>query len=270
MDVSVIIVNYNTTKFTVDCIKSIRDNTEEVSYEIIVVDNGSSDNAEENLKREFGSDIRFIDAEDNLGFGRGNNLGSQTARGKYLFFLNPDTLLLNNAIKILYDYLDAHPVTAVAGGEMFLPDGTPVPSYSTAFDTPEDEEKNANWLCMLSGRIKNRIHLINGENKNASDNHPFQVAYIFGADMMVRNEAFREVNGFDPDFFMYAEEAELSWRLHSEGYDLVCVPQARIIHFEGASTQSDGSFNEKQYRLRMNGKMIYYQKCFGEEGLNRF
>ena len=104
MQVSVIIVNYNTKELTKQAIQSVFDRTEGVEYEIIVVDNDSKDGSVEELKKIFQNKITIIESKENLGFGRANNLGIKQSKGKYVFLLNSDTELINNAIKIFYDY----------------------------------------------------------------------------------------------------------------------------------------------------------------------
>ena len=104
MDVSVIIVNYNTVELTKQCILSIYNQTKDVNFEIIVVDNNSEDNSVKIIENNF-PQVILINNSDNIGFGRANNLGVEIAKGKYIFFLNSDTILLNNAIKIFVDYM---------------------------------------------------------------------------------------------------------------------------------------------------------------------
>jgi len=105
MDVSIIIVNYKTFAYTKDAIASVFEKTEDVAYEVIVVDNNSPDGSGKEIQEYFNDKITFIQSPENLGFGRANNLGAKCSNGKYLFFLNPDTILLNNAPKILFDFL---------------------------------------------------------------------------------------------------------------------------------------------------------------------
>ena len=272
-DVSVIIVNYKTAPLTVDCINSLFEKTDGISFEVIVVDNASGDDSVEKLKTELGDRIVVIPSEYNLGFGKGNNLGAEHASGRYLFLLNPDTYLLNNAIKILADYLDQYTDIGIVGGNLYFPDQSPSPSFCMAYDYPDDEKKNASWLRILSRKIRDKINNKNDTNKMSGFNYtddPLDVAYIFGADMMIRRDLFEKVDGFDPEFFMYAEEVELSWRISQRGYRIVNVPDAKIVHLEGASTSVSKGFSSKQFSMRMNGKLIYYRKCFGEEGVETF
>lgn len=107
MDVSVIIVNYNTLGLTSDCIESIIAQTSTVEYEIILVDNASTDGSKEVFAQD--KRIKYIYSDQNLGFGRANNLGIREAKGRYLFFLNSDTILLNNAVKLFFDFCEKNP-----------------------------------------------------------------------------------------------------------------------------------------------------------------
>ena len=126
MDVSVIIVNYNTEKLILDCLDSLYAKTEGLSFEVLVVDNASP------VRPTLLPDdrrITFLPSPENLGFGRANNLGASHARGKYLFCLNPDTLLMNNAVKELFDFMEGHPEAGVCGANLYKADQTPGHSY---------------------------------------------------------------------------------------------------------------------------------------------
>ena len=129
IDVSIILVNYNTTDLLVQAIKSIYKYSSEFTYEIIVVDNNSKLSPEHVLKQNFNDDIIFISLPENIGFGRANNEGIKIAKGRNIFLLNTDTYLLNNAIKILSDYIDSHPKVGSCGGSLFTADLKPTYSY---------------------------------------------------------------------------------------------------------------------------------------------
>jgi hypothetical protein len=130
MDVSIIIVNYNTSELLKDCINSVLKKTQNVKYELIVIDNASSDCSIKMMKNEFPS-IKLIESKENLGFGRANNLGARYATGKYLLLLNTDTLLINNAINILFDFMekDTKQTIAACGGNLYNLDRTENYSY---------------------------------------------------------------------------------------------------------------------------------------------
>lgn len=273
MDVSIIIVNFHSADLVADCIRSIEEKTKNVNYEIIVVDNASGDGSVEKLRGLFGDKILVVASEENLGFGKANNLGSISAQGRYLFMLNPDTILVNDAISILYQYLEEHPEVGVAGGNLYNLDMQAVPSYCLAFDTVQTEKKKASWyeligskvMTKLSERFKIKQEKLFEKEFNYDDT-PKQVAYIFGADMMMRKTLFDKLGGFDPEFFMYAEEEELSCRITDEGYKIMSVPEAKIIHLEGATVKAQEVFSEQQFRMRMTGTLTYYKKRFGLAG----
>ena len=129
IQVSVIIVSYNTKELTINTIKSVIDKTENVDYEIIVVDNDSKDGSVEELKKTFQDKITIIEPKENLGFGRANNLGIKYAKGEYVFLLNPDTELINNAIKIFYDYMEQNKQVGICGGNLYDKNNNPEASY---------------------------------------------------------------------------------------------------------------------------------------------
>ena len=274
MDVSIIIVNYRSAQMIIDCVESILKKTSGITYEIIVVDNASGDNSETILKSTLGDSITVISAGENLGFGKANNLGAGYAKGRYLFLLNPDTLLVNNAIKILYDYIKENSKTGVVGGNLFSPGMMAAPSYCMEFDDLNTERRKASWRVILYGKIKQKVTL--GKSKRVfKDEFNYsgeikKVAYIFGADMMIPKKLFENVGGFDKDFFMYAEEEELSWRITRLGYDIISIPQAQIIHLEGATVKKQDEFSERQFRMRMNGTLTYFKKRFGLNGAKEF
>ena len=272
MDVSIIIVNYHSSEMVIDCINSIHAKTQNVSFEVIVVDNASNDGSVERLRDTFGDKIKLIASPENLGFGKANNLGAAEASGDYLFLLNPDTILVNNAIGILHQYMRNNPKVGVAGGNLFSPDLTPASSFCREFDDLLLEKKRASWSKLVGDRIKAKLH-IGSNNPLAEFNHakePQKVAYIFGADMMMPRTVFEKVNGFDPDFFMYGEEEELTWRITAQGYDVISVSEAKIIHLEGATLNASHTFNPRQFKMRMTGTLTYYFKRFGQRGVEEF
>jgi GT2 family glycosyltransferase len=231
-DVSIIIVNYNTIKYLVNAIDSIFEKTGDITFEIIVADNNSADNSKSVLWERYGNKVIYLGLPENVGFGRANNIAAGIAKGRYLFLLNPDTLLMNNAIKILADYLDRHEEAALCGGNLYDEEYKPVHSFRRILSPVFDEINNL--FCSFPERImygKNRMFNHTGK--------PLEVAYITGADMMIRKKIFDSLGGFDKDFFMYYEESELSFRLHKLNYKIISIPDAHIIHLEGKSFSSN-------------------------------
>lgn len=258
IDVSIIFVNYNTTKLLKECLESVKKQIIGVNYEVVIVDNDSNTENKEGLK-ELSSEYKVVLSDENLGFGRANNLGATYASGKYLFLLNTDTVLVNNAIKILFDYIESDPECGVVGVNMFDKDHKPYHSY-------------LRFLPSIKAMIKDEIlpskysyyRNLDNYNFNKTDS-PLEVGYITGAAFMISKKIFDELGGFDKDFFLYCEETELCARVKKSGYKIINVPQAEIIHYEGASMVTTEDFNARRYSL-MNGRsqFLYYKKVYGK------
>ena len=247
MNISVIIVSYNTAPLLLQCVESIIEHTHDVSYEIIVVDNSSEEKDLDKLRQ----DRRFtlIEMHENLGFGRANNVGVKQSKGDHIFLLNPDTILVNDALSILYRHLMTSPHTGVCGGNIYNKDMQPAHSYHVM---PPSILSEMDFAC---GQLYRRIRY----GKNAQFNHTgkeMDVAMITGADMMIRRTAWEEVEGFDPIFFMYCEDADLCLRIKSQGYHIVSVPDASIIHLEGKSFVE----SEAHCQRALDGRFTYFWK----------
>ena len=251
IDVSVIIVNYKTPKLLKSCINSIYDKTVGVNFEIIVVDNNSSDGSDKLIQTHF-PDVIYVQSESNLGFGKGNNFGLKRARGRNIFFLNSDTLLINNAIKILSDYLDLNSRVGVCGGNLFSENLKNVHSFSLTFPGIYTELDD-----IFKGKLS-KIKKLKKIQYNTED-HPIPVAYICGANMMIKASVLDDVGVFDPDFFMYFEETELCFRINKKGYDIINLPNAKIVHLEGASQISLKS----KLKFYNYSRKRYYKKRYG-------
>lgn len=245
MNVSIVIVNYNTSDLLDKCIASVMEKTKDIVYEIIVVDNASSDNSAIMMNQKY-SAIKFIESRTNLGFGKANNLGASFASGKYLFLLNTDTLMVNNAIKVLFDFMEIEDNQNVGacGGNLFNLDLTPNFSYSLNFPSLKNIFSYRSQLSFLQ----------NNESFNFSDQIK-DVSLIIGADLFVRRSIFEKIQGFDPLFFMYVEDTELCYRIKQLSYRIVSVPQAKIIHLQGKSSS-------KFFKLQMeySGYLIFFRK----------
>lgn len=251
IQVSIIIVNYNTRELLYNCIQSILDNTRELIYEIIVVDNASADQSVEMLHQNFPS-VLTIASKENLGFGKANNLGVEQAKGEYVFFLNSDTLLVNNAIHILYEFISHHEEVAVCGACLY--DKTLRPNLSVVLPPSSWDE----FSILLPKFMQKKQNIGYYHDKN----FPQEVNCITGADMMVRKDIFLQAGRFDPDFFMYAEEVELTHRIKKKGYKVYLIPEAKIIHLEGMSAKTE-TLNQRVASEKLFSKFLYYQKVYG-------
>ncbi|MDR1974380.1 MAG: glycosyltransferase family 2 protein [Bacteroidales bacterium] len=252
MDVSIIIINYNTISFLCDAIDSIIEKAQGISYEIIVVDNNSSDNSDCIISEKFADKVVYVKLPENIGFGRANNEGIKIAKGKNLFLLNPDTILRNNAVKILSNYMNEHQNVGVCCGNIFDADGSPAYSFMPVFQSIF-YEIDLLLHNMLFRIIWGKKFWFNKTEK------PKYVAHVTGADMMVRRCIALVTGGFDSDFFMYGEETEWIYRIKKLGYKVVSVPQAEIIHFAGKSFD----VNTDRIKMILSGRNLFYHKTHG-------
>lgn len=265
MDVSVIIVNFKTADLIADCINSVIEKTIGVSYDVIVVDNNSEADFEEKILKvipeSLQDNFQFIALPENVGFGRANNEGLKIAKGRNVFFLNPDTVLINNAIKILSDFLNSHPKAGACGGNLY----------------DEHSEPSFSFQRWLPGTLWELDQFFNSRPRKLvygkSDMHNFtgkiiSVGFISGADLMVKRSILDEIGGFSPEFFMYYEESDLCARIKKAGYKIYSVPEARIIHLESKSFQSDGAWqSERKTIIFEESRKTYYRR--NTSGINR-
>ncbi|MCR5260805.1 MAG: glycosyltransferase family 2 protein [Candidatus Gastranaerophilales bacterium] len=259
MDVSIIFVNYKTKDLTIDAIKSVQEKTVGLEYEIFVVDNNSQDGSIEAIEQEF-PNINIIKNERNAGFGTANNLGIRQAKGKYVFCLNTDTLLINNAIKIMFDFMEKeeNKNVGVCGG--YLCDKN-MKAMSCGGMLPTINE--IYWKFALRYIFRERYKkyklTINSDDKNYAD----KIEYIIGADIFFRKSVLDEVGLFDENIFLYYEETDLCKRIKNKGYDIKFVKDAQIIHLEGGSGNNKYIAKERS----KTSEFYYFKKYYPEKVL---
>lgn len=260
MKVSIIIVNYNTLELTKNTINSVIEKTKNLKYEIILVDNASVDGSVEFFEKEYKNKIIFIKNNENLGFGKANNKGIEIARGKYVFLLNPDTLLINNAIKILFDFMENNENCGVCGGNLYDLDMRPMSSFDKKMITYKSLYIK-DIIKEIKFRISKKIkRIVKYDNFNYSDK-PCEVKIIIGADMMIRKKVLEKIGFFDEDFFMYHEESELCFRVLKNNFKIYSVPKAKIIHLEGQSSK----VKENKFKLDRNGLYLFFYKTSNKD-----
>ena len=258
--VSVIIVSYNTKELTINTIKSVVDKTEDINYEIIVIDNDSKDGSVEELKKIFQDKIIIIESKENLGFGRANNLGIKHSKGKYIFLLNSDTELINNAIKIFYEYMEQNGKVGVCGGNLYNVNNVPEVSYVLyknnifSFFFYSYLSIIQDYFYKITKMRKNWFHF-NYSNKIK------EVGYISGADMFIRKEALDKSGLFDENIFMYCEDGDLNFRIRNEGYNIKSIPQVKIFHYLSKSSKDV----LEKYKIALSGTYFFYFRYFGKK-----
>lgn len=245
MDVSIIIVNYNTKEITHQCIVSILKHTKKINYEIILVDNASSDGSKLFFKSVRG--IKFIESNYNLGFGKANNLGFSYSSGKYIFLLNSDTILLNNAVKKFYDAMEQEPLNvSCLGSKLLSQDGVSENNSYGVF--PSITSLLASLSIIYFPFLKKKTPIISEDT--------FEVDYIIGADIFIRRSVILKLGLFDPDFFMYFEESYMQLKYYRAGYISKIISSPSIIHLENGSDIK----NNKQYSF--SSRKFYFESMF--------
>lgn len=252
MDVSVIIVNYKTCPLVVDCINSIYEKTKGVTYEVIVVDNNSDDGSVETIIKIF-PQVRIFPLKENIGFGKANNVGASNAKGEFLFFLNSDTILINNSIRILSDFLKTNEEVGLCGGNLYSKKMRINGNYDDNYPSLGD------YLSYLfNKKTKSKERIIESRNSSIVK----EVLLIAGADMMFRKNTFFEIGGFSPEFFMYFEEADISKKMQKNGCKSFFVPDSKIMHLYGGSSEYEDTAIKATQFFFLESSMLYAKKYF--------
>jgi len=240
---SIIIVNYNVKEYLSQCLSSIYKSKVSFSYEIIVVDNNSSDGSVEFIQQNF-PDVILLPLKENKGFGFGNNKGFELARGKYLLLLNPDTVLQEDTLEKMYEFMETHKDVGIAGCKVLNPDGTLQLACRRGFPTLWVAFTKLFGLQSLFPKSK----LFARYNLTFLDPDEITlVDAISGSFMFVRREVYEQLGGFDVSFFMYGEDIDFSYRAKQAGWEVAYVPTTSIIHYKGESTKR--SFIDSTYHF---------------------
>lgn len=270
-DVSIIIVNWNAGKYLQETIESLEQNTKNISYEVILVDNNSDKNEEsfkyiENvLDRK--NNFRIIKSTENLGFAKANNQAMQIAKGRNFLILNPDIIFHNNVVKILSDYLDKNVTVGMVGPKVLNPNGSFQQPCLRGKPYPKDT------LFHLIGLAKafSKNEFFNGYALWHLDREQIQKCWaLSGCCMMVKKSLFEQIGGMDEQFFMYQEETDWGIRTKNIGKEVVYNPNAIVTHIGGVTTKriklkSIYIFTqsmEKFFRKHFWEKYNFLQKAF--------
>lgn len=267
IDVSVIIVNYNTRNLLFNCLQSIYEKTVDVSYEVIVSDNGSKDDSLEMIKTYY-PNIIVLDNKDNIGFGRANNKGVSIAKGKYILYLNSDTVLKNNAIKMFFDYYEKNNIKNDIGAlGCNLIDEDNCYTHSYGFFPKFSDCVRELIVTQIKNLIKAFFYLLKFDykNRNRTENKFIgEVDYITGADLFLLNNNDAK---FNECFFLYYEETYLEFKLSTKGLRRILIEGPEIQHLtRGGCRKSfkqqflSRSFIESYYSMilyfRLQGKKV--------------
>ena len=232
MDVSIIYVNWNSVDYIAESIRSVHEHTHGTQFEIIVVDNASPSGNVEILKEQF-PEIKLIRSAKNLGFAGANNLGYRSSRGEYLLFLNPDTKLLNPAIDVMLKAIQSLPDGGIIGCKLLNSDLSLQTSCIQTFPTILNQVLDTDFL---RGRWpKSSLWGIGA--LYSSNTEPARVEVISGACLMIRRATFEAVSFFSEDYFMYAEDLDLCYKVAQAGYANYYTGAGTVIHYGGKSSE---------------------------------
>ena len=229
MDISVIIINYHSSSYTIKCINSLIEHTKDVNFEIIVVDNNSNLKDIKNLENYTSNhSIKLVKSKVNLGFGAGNMFGAQFATGDYLAFINNDAILTENSLNILFNFLQKNKEIGLVGPNQITEDNVffkqSYSHYNSLHNIPFTEKNSTKYYTNLYGEEKL--------------NKPFKVDLVSGAFMFFKTKAFDKIKGFDQNIFLFYEEIDISTRLSKKGYDTYFFPETTFIHYQGKSSEN--------------------------------
>jgi len=245
MKLSVIIVNYNVRPYLTACLDSVQRALEGIESEVFVVDNHSDDDSVEVISRDYAW-VHLINNRENLGFSKANNIAIRQAQGEYILLLNPDTMVAEETLKGVIDFMDQHPKAGGAGVRMHNADGTLAPESRRAIPTPFVAARK------MLGFTK-RYYM-----SYLSWDAPAQIEVVSGAFMLLRHKAIYEVGMLDEDFFMYGEDIDLSYRLLQGGWQNWYLPYD-IVHYKGQSTsKSDFRYVHVFYQAML----IFFHKHY--------
>ena len=236
MDLSIIIVNWNSIEFTRECIASISANVRRLDYEVIVVDNASRDDIRGLCSGTLPS-LKLVRSSENLGFAGANNLGFEHSCGSNILFLNPDTLVLGDAIQSMMSVLDSDADFGVVGCRLVNRDSSLQASCVQPFPTILNQLLTLDWIQRRWPRwslFGIRCLLDNPDGVS-------EVEVVSGACLMVKREIFERLGGFSTEYFLYAEEADLCRRVCRAGLKVCHVGSAKVVHFGGESSKNNGS-----------------------------
>lgn len=257
LKLSIIIVNYHSKNLLLGCLRSIFWQENKFSFEVIVVDNDEQKTIEKPLKRQFPC-VKYIRSPGNIGFGAGNNLGTEFSRGEFLFFLNPDTIVLPGAINKLVAFMETRTKKKVGIVAPVLLDENkkPYPLQGTAELSP--------LTAVVSFSFLNKYFPNNPVSyhywlKNWDKTTTKEVVTVPGTALLIRRKIFEKISGFDQKFFLYFEEIDLCKRVKESSWGIFINPSAKVIHLWGKCTPGSSEIKE----IFKKSRFYYFRKHFG-------
>lgn len=273
LDLSIVIVNYNAKEFLKKCINSLLSCiSKKINYEIIVVDNASSDNSSEMLKGDF-PQIRLIINKENKGFSKANNQGIKISKdSKYILFLNPDTVMQEQTIEKMIEFMDMHKDAGASTCKLIMLNGKLDDATHRGFPTPWNAFSHFSGLEKLFPKSK----LFSGYSLGWMDfNSTHKIDVLAGAFMLVRRQAGEEAGWWDEDYFFYGEDIDFCYMLKQKGWNIYYVPSVFITHYKGVSggikavskeiTTASEETKKRVTKWRFAAMRIFYKKHYQQK-----
>jgi len=249
---NIVIISYNRCDLTIQCIESIYGTLGISDFIITVVDNGSSDNTRQEIEKKYPK-INLIKNLENLGYSKAVNIGVKSVNSDYALVINNDVIFHAGSIEMLLNYIQAEGAVGAVGPQQEYPNGKWQYSFSSVPGA---------WLGLKNLLLINSFFTILRKlfyNTYRIDNRPKRVGYIDGAVLLIRNIAFNEVDGFDEDYFFYAEEADFCYRLRQAGWKVIFNPRSIVTHLRGGTT-TNYYLQEKDLQMLISGKFLFCLK----------
>jgi GT2 family glycosyltransferase len=253
--VSILILNYNGGQYIVDCLSSVL-STDYSNFEVILIDNASTDGSLDAVSKLFGSDprLRIVNNKKNLGFAEGNNVGAGQARGKYFIFLNFDTLVDPKWLKELLKVFREDPKVGIAQCSIHL------------MDNPKMFDNVGHYIDSVGITYFIGFH----EEDRGQYSHPHEMFGACGAAFAVRADVFKKLKGFDSDFFLFFEESDLCWRTWIAGYKVVYAPNAIVYHKGGVSYKGKKGYSSTTMYFYVRNRLMALLKNYELKNLLKF
>lgn len=257
-ELSMVIVNYKNYALTIECIESVLKTVKNICYEIIVVDNDSPNESYEKLKGKYGdiNNIRVIKNDNNAGFGAANNLGAELSTSKYILLLNPDIIVLDNAIEIMLDKLKSDDTIGLVSGKLLNKDGSTQASCRRILPFNQFLASRTPLSKITSKEKKEKINdiYIMSDYDHTTEK---VVDWVMGACMLMEKEYFFKLGGFSKEYFMYFEDVDLCYKVKKSGKKVLYLPEAKMIHLH--NQESTKKLN-KMSLIHLQSMIKFYYK----------
>jgi len=244
---SIVLVGWNNKAYLDPCLKSLYESGMKNTFDVIVIDNGSTDGSQVMLREKY-PQVRIIQNSNNVGLGKASNQGIQATNGKHILLLNNDTIVNGPSFDAMVDFLEQNPKAGGVGGKLMNPDGTIQSCYNYFSSLPEE--------FLVATRLGELIRpgypaVIDADQMKSVD-------WVGSACLMVRRSALDEVGLLDEGYFIYGDEADLQYRLKKAGWEIYFLPHATTIHYGGRSMD-----RWRRRKMVYRGKILFYQKQYG-------